>query len=71
MNEVLWGGRIGGGLARLLAPIRHYSSLRRSYGVPWQVERIQMPHSHSTALVLRAFSSRNCLSPSHAPAPDT
>ena len=25
---------------------RHYSSLRRSIGVPWQVEGIQMPYSH-------------------------
>ena len=36
---------------------RHYSSRKKvPNGVPWQVERIQMPYcySHSTALVLRA-----------------
>ena len=37
----------------------HYSSLRRSSGVPWQVERIQMPYSHPRHWCFARSSSRN------------
>ena len=66
-------------LCTWLIVIRHYSSLRRSNGVPWQVERIaissEMPYSHSASLVLRApppvtvAFARSRPAPTHTPSP--
>ena len=39
--------------------IRHYSSLRRSNGVPWQVERIQMPYTPIRVTGVARSSSRS------------